>query len=83
MQIKINTIITLSNNERFMVLNETMYEENKYFLVMGIDDQKEIISSKVAIVKEVIQNEEVFVEKIEDSELIIKLTNLFKSQLKG
>lgn len=82
MQIKINTIITLSNNERFMVLNETMYEENKYFLVMGIDDQKEIISSKVAIVKEVIQNEEVFVEKIEDSELIIKLTNLFKSQLK-
>lgn len=82
MQIKINTIITLSNNERFMVLNETMYEENKYFLVMGIDEQKEIISSKVAIVKEVIQNEEVFVEKIEDSELIIKLTNLFKSQLK-
>ncbi len=82
MQIKINTIITLSNNERFMVLNETMYEENKYFLVMGIDEQKEIISSKVAIVKEVIQNKEVFVEKIEDSELIIKLTNLFKSQLK-
>lgn len=81
MEIQSNTIITLSNNERYMVLNETKYEENRYFLVMGIDENKEMIQSKVAILKEVIENNEIYVEKVEDSNLIIELTNQLKSQL--
>lgn len=81
MEIQSNTIITLSNNERYMVLNETKYEGNRYFLVMGIDENKEMIQSKVAILKEVIENKETYVEKVEDSSLIIELTNQLKSQL--
>ena len=30
MEIKSNTIITLENDERYMVLNETTYEKEKY-----------------------------------------------------
>jgi len=81
MQIKMNTIITLSNGERYMVLNETSLNFVRYFLVMGIDENKEIIQSKVAIFQEVLENNLLFVEKIEDPKLIIELTNLLKSQL--
>ena len=81
MKIQINSIITLSNEEQYMVLNEANYENNRYFLVMGIDQNKEIISSKVAIFKEEIDQKDVYVSKVEDSKLIIELTKLLKSQL--
>ena len=81
MTIKINTIITLSNQERYMVLNETTYQNEKYFLVMGIDEKKEMIQSKVAIFKEIKEQEKLFVEKVEEPKLIIELTNILKSQL--
>lgn len=81
MKININSIITLSNNEQYMVLNETFYLNNHYFLVMGIDSNKDIISSKVAIFKEKIQDNDVYVSKVQDSKLIIELTKLLKSQL--
>ena len=81
MEIKVNTIITLENGEKYVVLNETLYQNNKYYLVMGMDENKEVIQSKVAIFEQVKINEEVYVEKVNDSKLIIELTNLLKSQI--
>ena len=81
MEIKSNTIITLENDERYMVLNETTYEQEKYYLVMGVDQNKEIIQSKVAIFKEEQENNETNVTKVEDSNEIVKLTQEFKEQV--
>ncbi len=81
MKILVNSIITLSNGEKYMILNETTYDNARYFLVMGIDDQGEIISSKVAIFKEEVENDEVYVVRVRDSKLIIELTKLLKSQM--
>lgn len=81
MNIAINTIITLSNQERYMVLNDTVYESIHYFLVMGIDENKDIIQSKVAIFEEIKEDGNIYVEKVEDPKLIIELTNVLKSQL--
>ncbi len=78
--IKTNTIITLENKEKYLVLNEVTYISEHYFLVMGVDNNKEVISSKVAILKEHIK-EDIYVEKIEDSKLIKELTKLMKAQL--
>ncbi len=52
MKIRTNTIITLENNEQYMVLNQTEYEGFSYYLVMGLDQNKEIIENNVAIFKE-------------------------------
>ncbi len=81
MEIKSNTIITLENDERYMVLNETTFEQEKYYLVMGVDQNKEIIQSKVAIFKEEQENNETYVTKVEDSNEIVKLTQEFKEQV--
>jgi len=40
MSLKPNTIISLENGEKYVVLNETMYGGVKYFLVMGVDNKK-------------------------------------------
>lgn len=81
MGLTINTIITLENNEKFVVLNETFYEGSKYFMVMGIDENKEIIPSKVSIFKEVVEGIETFIVKITEPELISKLTDILREQI--
>ena len=43
MRININTIITLENETRYVVLNGTEYQGKKYFLVMEVDEKKEVI----------------------------------------
>ncbi len=81
MALKTNTIISLENNEKYVVLNETMYGGVKYFLVMGVDEKKNIIPSNVAIVEEIIDGQDVYVDRVRDPELIIILTRILKSQI--
>ena len=81
MGLSINTIITLDNNEKYVVLNETTYENNKYFMVMGIDENKQIIPAKVEILKEVIDGMDTYVTKVSDPELMAKLTEMLKEQI--
>jgi len=64
-----------------MVLNQTEYEGSSYYLVMGLDQNKEIIENNVAIFKEEIDNNDVYIEKVEDSKLIIELTKKLKAEL--
>ena len=81
MGLKANTIISLENNEQYVVLNETMYGGTKYFLVMGVDENKDIIPTNVAIVEEIIDGQDTYVDRVKDPELIIILTRILKSQL--
>lgn len=81
MGLEVNTIITLSNEEKFVVLNETMYLGKKYFLAMGLDDKKEVKSDQVVIFEEEIEGLDIYVRKVLNSDLLIKLTKLLKEQM--
>ena len=81
MGLKTNTIIKLENDEKYVVLNETMYGGIKYFLVMGIDEKKNIVPSNIAILEEIIEGKDVFVDRVTDPELIVILTRILKAQL--
>jgi hypothetical protein len=81
MGLKINTIITLANKEKYVLLNETMYGGIKYFLAMGVDENKDIIPNKVKILEETIKGTEVYVKAVTDPEMIIILTRILKSQM--
>ena len=48
---------------------------------MGIIKDNEIDSSKVVIIEELKDDEGYYVEKVIDSDLLLKLTKLFKEQL--
>lgn len=79
MKIQVNTVVTLENNEQYVVLSETLYQGSKYFLMMGING-KEVISSKVAIFKEEIQGLDIYVNKVLDPILKSTLTDLLKEE---
>ena len=79
--LKPNTIISLENEEKYVVLNETMYGGVKYFLVMGVDKNKDVIPTNVAIVEEIIDGNDTYVDRVRDPELIIILTRILKSQI--
>lgn len=81
MGLSVNTIITLENNEKYIVLNETFYQGNKYFMVMGVDDNKQIIPNNVAIFKELIEGLDTYIIKITDSELKNELAKELKEQI--
>lgn len=81
MGLRTNTIISLENNEKYVVLNETMYGGVKYFLVMGVDENRDVIPSNVAIIEEIIDGNDVYVDRVKDPELIIILTRILKSQI--
>ncbi len=81
MTLKVNTVIKLINKESYVILNEINYENEKYFLVMGVDDNKDVIPAKVLIIKEVLKNNKAFVKIVTDQELIVKLTKILKSQM--
>lgn len=81
MNLKVNTIITLDNNDKYVVLSKTLFEGVNYFLMMGIDDNKEAISSKVAIFEEETIGLDTYVKQVSDPVLMVTLTKLLKSEM--
>ena len=81
MGLKTNTIITLENNEKYVVLNEKMYGGTKYFLVMGIDEKLEMVPNKVKILEEILDGTDIYVDAVTDTNLISILTRLLKAQM--
>lgn len=79
MNISENVIIVLENQERYIVLNEINYEEDKYYLLMGIDNNNDVISSKVVFIKTISDNDDLYVIKNNDEQLIKNLTKVLKS----
>lgn len=78
----INSIITLANNEEYMILNATNYDRRTYYLMMGLDNNKNIISNKVGIFETREENNKLYLRQVKDSELMIKLTDVFKNEIK-
>ena len=81
MGLKTNTIISLASSEKFVLLNETMYGGVKYFLAMGVDENKDIVPNKVKILEEIINGSDVYVKAVIDPDMIVILTRILKSQV--
>ena len=83
MKLTTNTIIHLEDEEKFVLLSETEYEGAKYFLAMGVDEEKEVIPEKVAILEEIIEEEDggeaVYVDRVTDPELVVILSGILKA----
>ncbi len=81
MTLKPNTIITLENQEKYVLLNETEYETKHYFLAMQVSNTKEVIPSNVAIFEMISDGITTYVEKVNDTMLIASITEKLKAQI--
>lgn len=79
---KVNDIIVLENEERFTLLQETMLDNFRYFLAAGIDEQENIDSKKLVLLKLVEQPDGAYVEIVKNQELMTKLTQNIKDAMK-
>ena len=64
MSLEKDTIITLENKEKYVIENITSYGGIKYALAKSEDEKSEIIF------EEVLENNELFIKKINDQDLI-------------
>ena len=81
MGLKINNIIVLENKEQYIVLKEAMYYGKKYFLVMGLDENRVANSKNVLILEEYINGFDTYVSKVTNQDIITVLTRMFKAQV--
>lgn len=73
---KVNSVITLDDDVNVLILDETVFEGEKYYYVVALDDNNEP-QEDYAYLKEIIENDGKYVEKVEDPNLIITLTEIF------
>lgn len=70
----VNDIIVLENDERYTLLEETIKDGEKYFLAASIDDDENIDSNKLVLLKLDQAEDGDYVEIVNDEKLIIELS---------
>lgn len=81
---KVDSVITLDNNVNCLLLEKAILENDNYFLSVVLNEEEEP-SDEYVIFKEIIENGEKYVEKVEDrdllSELLKQYTNIFNTNV--
>ncbi len=77
----VDSVITLENDVNCLLLEKANYENNNYFLTVVLNQEEEP-SEEYAILKEIIEDGETFIEKVTDPNLVMSLLQLFTSDVK-
>ncbi|MBD8922705.1 DUF1292 domain-containing protein [bacterium] len=77
---KVDSVITLENDVNCLLLEKVEYENNNYFMAVVLNEEEEP-SDEYVIFKEIIENNENYVEKVEDAELFSSLIQLFTTKI--
>lgn len=72
MELEKDTVITLENQEKYVVTNITFYGGVKYALALNEKDSDKVI------IEEIIENNELFIKKVEDKELYTILSKILE-----
>lgn len=72
----VDSVITLENNVNCLLLECVRYEDNNYFMAVVLNEDEEPTEDYV-IFKEIIENNENYVEKVENAKTLSELLKLF------
>ncbi|MCI8446355.1 MAG: hypothetical protein HFH31_02540 [Bacilli bacterium] len=81
MDIKLHTVLTLDNNQKYVVVAKTEYMGVSYDYLLQLAPNGITLRNKAAIVKEEKENNSVYVIQVNDENLLKTLAPLFESQL--
>ena len=72
----VDEIITLDDNKEYILLSQTNVDNSKYFLaVEAINNEP---SEQFKIFKEIIDNNQLYIEEVNDKEMINNLIDAFE-----
>ena len=80
MENAINHIITLDNDEKYMVLNQAVYQGKNYFFVVKVTPDEEEILNEFKLLQEIEIGDQKAVAPVTDEKVIELLTKYFKPQ---
>lgn len=76
---KKDIVIELEDGKKYIILEEVKYKSNIYYMGMGIKDKGKIVTDEVTFLTSLkTKDNEFYVAKIEDIDLIKELIKLLK-----
>ena len=76
----INNILTLGNKEKYMVLNQAVYQNKNYYLVVQVSENEEEVLGKFKLLEETEVDGEKAVAVVKDEKIIELLAKYLKPQ---
>lgn len=70
MENRINKIIVLENNKKYIVVNQAIYKNESYLLVNEINDTEDELLEEVLILQEEMVDGELEVTEVTDNQLL-------------
>ena len=67
---RINSIIELDNNEKYVVLNQAIYQGTNYLLVARITDDEQDLLNEIKICEEKLQDGVIGIKLVTDPKMI-------------
>lgn len=74
----INSVITLDNDEKYVVLNQAIYQGKNYFFVAQVTSDEEDVLDEFRLLEETEYNGEKSLQLVTDANIIDLLTKYFK-----
>lgn len=75
---KINKIIVLGNQKKYVVLNQAIYQGKNYFFVVGVTEDEEDVNDDFRILEENIRDNKTFVSQVKDPDTVELLAKYLK-----
>ncbi len=80
MENRINSILELTNKEKYVVINQAIYKGTNYFLVARLTDDEKDLTGDIKIVEEKLKDGILGIELVKDVKLIELLTKYLGPQ---
>ena len=80
MENRINSILELTNKEKYVVINQAIYKGTNYFLVARLTDDEKDLTGDIKIVEEKLKDGILGLELVKDVKLIELLTKYLGPQ---
>lgn len=74
----INSILTLDNDEKYMVLNQALYQNKNYFLVAKVTEDEEEVLEEFKLLEETDLNGQKALQLVTDEQIIDLLAKYFE-----
>ena len=74
---KTDTIITLSNNSKYLLLDKTSIEDKNYFYAIGVKEDSSSITNEYIFIEEIQRDNKYFIKKVEDQQIKDFLLTIF------
>ena len=70
MENRINSVLELANNEKYVVINQAIYQNKNYYLVGKTTDDEEDLTGEIKIVEEVMKDGVLGIRIVKDPKLL-------------